>query len=45
MIIEEINIQYHRRTTEEGKKLKISDGWNIIFTMIKIRLLTRSNNL
>ena len=43
LIIDEIQIQYNRRTLKEGKKLKISDGWNIIFTMIKIRLLTRPN--
>ena len=37
LMVEEINIQYHRRTTEEGKKLKISDSWNIIWTMIKLK--------
>ncbi len=37
--IKETNIQYIRRTTEEGKKLKLSDGWVIIWTMIRIRFL------
>ena len=36
-IIEEIYIDYHRRTPKEGKKLKISDGWNIVWTMIKLK--------
>ena len=36
-IIKEANIQYNRRTSEEGKKLKISDSWKIIWTMIKLR--------
>ena len=43
LIIDEVQIKYHRRTLKEGKKLKISDSWNIIWTMIKIRLLTKSN--
>tara|TARA_B100001250_G_C19560702_1_gene683169 strand:- start:125 stop:799 length:675 start_codon:yes stop_codon:yes gene_type:complete len=36
--IEEIDITYNRRTANEGKKLKISDGWGIIWTMIKIKI-------
>ena len=36
--IEEIDIAYNRRTAKEGKKLKISDGWSIIWTMIKIKM-------
>ena len=43
VIIEEVDIQYNRRTPQEGKKLKFSDGWNIIWTMLKLRLLTKSN--
>lgn len=35
--IEEINIDYERRTKKEGKKLKFSDGWKIIWTMILFR--------
>ncbi len=35
--IKEIKVKYQRRTTREGKKLKFTDSWNIIFTMIKIR--------
>ena len=38
MIIEEVNIQYNRRTFKEGKKLKISDSWNIIWTMFIIKI-------
>ena len=38
MIIEEVNIQYNRRTLKEGKKLKISDSWNIIWTMFIIKI-------
>ena len=38
MIIEEVNIQYNRRTIKEGKKLKISDSWNIIWTMFIIKI-------
>ena len=37
-IIKEENIQYNRRTPQEGKKLKISDSWNIIWTMIIIKI-------
>ena len=37
-IIKEANIQYNRRTSEEGKKLKISDSWNIIWTMFIIKI-------
>ena len=44
-IIEEMNIWYNRRTPQEGKKLKISDSWNIIWTMIKLKLLSKSNYL
>jgi len=44
-IIEEVNIQYNRRTTEEGKKLKISDSWNIIWTMLRIKIFSKSNNI
>ena len=40
LIIDEIQIQYNRRTLKEGKKLKISDSWNIIWRMIKIRITT-----
>ena len=37
--IEEIDIAYNRRTAKEGKKLKISDGWSIIWIMLKLRFL------
>ena len=34
----ELNVVYHRRKKNEGKKLNISDGWGIIWSIIKIRL-------
>ena len=37
-ILEEF-IKYNRRTVSEGKKLKLSDGWIILWTMIKFRLI------
>jgi len=37
LMIGEIMIDYNRRTQADGKKLKGSDGWGIIWTMIKIR--------
>lgn len=40
-IIEEVNIEYARRTHKEGKKLKISDSLNIIWTMISLKLLSK----
>ena len=40
LMIEEINIQYHRRSIQEGKKLKISDSWNIIWIMIKLKIFS-----
>jgi len=44
LFIEEVSIQYNRRTSEEGKKLKISDSWHIIWTMIKLKYFTKLNN-
>ena len=41
--IEEVNINYIRRSLDEGKKLKISDGWIVIWTMIKLKLLKKPN--
>ena len=37
--IDEELLKYNRRTTQEGKKLKLSDGWNIIWTILKLRFL------
>lgn len=37
--IEEVKINYSRRSLDQGKKLKFSDGWFIIWTIIKLRLL------
>ena len=34
--IPQIFLSYHRRTIEEGKKLKVSDGWDILFRIIKM---------
>ncbi len=39
LTIEEIPVRYNRRTTQEGKKLKLSDGWHIVGTMLKIRFV------
>ena len=36
--IEEANINYIRRSSDQGKKLKISDGWIITWAMIKLKL-------
>jgi glycosyltransferase involved in cell wall biosynthesis len=36
--IDELLIDYKRRTRKEGKKLKISDGWDIILSMILLKL-------
>ena len=41
-IIKEVNIQYNRRTAEEGEKLKISDSWNIIWTMIRLKFYSKT---
>lgn len=35
--INEINVVYNRRSSNDGKKLKISDAWGIIWKMLKIR--------
>ena len=34
--IPQILLQYNRRTTEEGKKLKVSDGWAILAKIIEM---------
>jgi len=36
--IEEANINYIRRSSSQGKKLKISDGWIIAWVLIKFKL-------
>lgn len=41
--ISEINVPYKRRSNAQGKKLKISDGWEILFKMIKIRFAGNKN--
>tara|TARA_B100000401_G_C52717998_1_gene677157 strand:+ start:70 stop:738 length:669 start_codon:yes stop_codon:yes gene_type:complete len=35
--LKEAYIKYNRRTFAEGKKLKFYDGWNIIWTIIKLK--------
>ncbi len=42
MIIDEVDIQYNRRTHKEGKKLKISDSWNIIWMMFIIKFFFKT---
>ena len=42
-VIDEVEINYNRRTLEEGKKLKISDSWHIIWRMLKVRFKNKSN--
>ena len=37
----EVDIVYKRRQNNEGKKLKISDGWGILLKMILIKLKTK----
>ena len=32
----QVLINYNRRTTKEGKKLKVSDGWIILLRIIKM---------
>ena len=48
--INEVSIDYKRRTKKQGKKLRLSDSWNIIFIIFKLKLmrnicsLNNSNN-
>jgi hypothetical protein len=39
--IEEIPIQYHPRSADEGKKIRHSDGWQAIWTLIRYRFIPR----
>lgn len=39
--IAEVPIQYHPRSAEEGKKIRHSDGWLAIWTLIRYRFLPR----
>jgi len=39
--IEEVPISYHPRSAEEGKKIRLSDGWSAIWTLIRCRFLPR----
>ncbi len=41
--IDEIYVNYKRRTIQQGKKLKISDAWQIIKMMIILKLSTEKN--
>ena len=38
---QEVNIRYNRRDSKQGKKLQISDGWEILFTMLKFKWKTK----
>lgn len=39
--IEEVPISYHPRSTLEGKKIRYSDGWQAIWTLIRYRFAAR----
>ena len=39
--IKEVQIKYSRRTVKEGKKLKLSDGWMIIWNIVKLKFNNR----
>jgi dolichol-phosphate mannosyltransferase len=39
--IEEVPIQYHPRSAVEGKKIRHSDGWQAIWTLIRYRFTPR----
>ena len=36
--IEQVLINYKRRSVKEGKKLKLNDGWSIILRILRLRL-------
>ena len=38
---QEVNIRYNRRDSKQGKKLQISDGWEILFTMLRLKGKTK----
>ena len=38
---QEVKIHYNRRDSKQGKKLQISDGWEILFTMLKFKWKTK----
>tara|TARA_B100001173_G_C15662117_1_gene409910 strand:- start:321 stop:569 length:249 start_codon:yes stop_codon:yes gene_type:complete len=40
-LFHEIEVEYNRRKNNEGKKLKISDGWSILWTMFLIKIKYR----
>jgi Glycosyl transferase family 2 len=39
--IEEVPISYRPRSAEEGKKIRLSDGWMAIWTLIRYRFVSR----
>jgi dolichol-phosphate mannosyltransferase len=39
--IEEVPVSYHPRSTLEGKKIRYSDGWQAIWTLIRYRFGSR----
>ena len=38
---QEVHIRYNRRGSKQGKKLKISDAWDILYTMLKFKWKTK----
>ena len=39
--LKEVNIRYNRRDRKQGKKLQIFDGWEILFTMLRLKGKTK----
>jgi dolichol-phosphate mannosyltransferase len=37
----EVPISYHPRSREQGKKLRYSDGWAAIWTLVRLRFISR----
>ncbi len=42
--IQQEYIKYNRRTINQGKKLKVSDGWNILWVIIKVKIINLIKN-
>jgi hypothetical protein len=40
--IEEVPISYHPRSALEGKKIRHSDGWQAIWTLIRYRFMSQN---
>jgi dolichol-phosphate mannosyltransferase len=37
----EVPVSYHPRSREQGKKLQYSDGWTAIWTLVRLRFISR----